>query len=78
MCKSISLFSQKINFHDYFVMAPLKPTFRLYDELLTVANFHDYFVMAPLKPGALAEFVREGADFHDYFVMAPLKRLFLY
>ena len=62
----------ELNFHDYFVMAPLK---------LVVCNtlnvnpqdFHDYFVMAPLKH--MDEYEKKSLliYFHDYFVMAPLK-----
>ena len=37
------------NFHDYFVMAPLKPV-SIGVETLVWGYFHDYFVMAPLKP----------------------------
>ena len=57
---SKNLFSVKINFHDYFVMAPLKPKI---NALLVREgkHFHDYFVMAPLKPlsslGCNASFV---------------------
>ena len=39
-----------MNFHDYFVMAPLKLVANKV-EIMGVANFHDYFVMAPLKLG---------------------------
>ena len=38
-----------IYFHDYFVMAPLKPLTGPFRDLIDVSDFHDYFVMAPLK-----------------------------
>ena len=37
-----------LNFHDYFVMAPLK-LFKSFLVNCNDTNFHDYFVMAPLK-----------------------------
>ena len=60
-------------FHDYFVMAPLKPLWRA-GRKTRGRNFHDYFVMAPLKRLMSAiPTTSLKADFHDYFVMAPLK-----
>ena len=36
------------NFHDYFVMAPLKLVINI-EHTSCSKNFHDYFVMVPLK-----------------------------
>ena len=65
--------SRSINFHDYFVMAPLKRRLIVWWQRLIWDNFHDYFVMAPLKHNQASSPGLPGFNFHDYFVMAPLK-----
>ena len=62
------------DFHDYFVMAPLKLVWREFCHVCPT-DFHDYFVMAPLKPSNKPLITQMYMNFHDYFVMAPLKQI---
>ena len=61
------------DFHDYFVMAPLKRR-HAKGSTSIIPHFHDYFVMAPLKLYLCCMAMVRRWHFHDYFVMAPLKQ----
>ena len=72
MASQSLIMGDAFDFHDYFVMAPLKPE-GLITSWMPSPNFHDYFVMAPLKLRIIFLPFFNTCNFHDYFVMAPLK-----